>query len=169
MESQLASARVLFIAAAAPVAVFLCLRTAGVEVGLALGGGASTPSSDVQVIADFTAPTTSADDRFDRRAGTRASVTLGRPTREPGTTTKPGGKGAGSGGGGGNNNNGGGTDPTPPPPPPPTDPLQQVKDAIKPVTDVTDPVVKGVTGTVSGTLDDVTGSLPPLPETPSLP
>lgn len=168
MESQLASARVLLIAAAVPVAVFLCLRAAGVEVGLPFGGSANAPSSDIQVVADFTAPGTSADDRFDRRAGIRASITLGRATVEP-RTTKPGGKNAGSGGGGGGgNNNGGSTDPTPPPPPP-GDPLQPVKDAIKPVTDVTDPVVKEVTGTV----DNATGSLPPLPdsglETPPLP
>jgi hypothetical protein len=165
MESQLASARVLLMAAAVPVAVFLCLRAGGVEVGLALGGGASTPSSDIQVVADFTAPTTSADDLFDRRAGTRASITLGRVTIEPGTRTKSGGKGAGSGGGGANNN-GSGTDPTPPPPP--AGPLQPARDALKPVTDGTGtgPVVNEVTATAEGTLGDVTASLPELPALP---
>jgi hypothetical protein len=167
MESQLASARVLLMAAAVPVAVFLCLRAAGVEVGLALGGGSSTPSSDIQVVADFTAPTTSADDLFDRRAGMRASGTLGPVTVEPGTTTKPGGKAAGSNSGGGNNHNGGGgTDPTPPPPP--AGPLQPARDALKPVSDATGtgPVVNEVTATVEGTLDDVTGSLLELPALP---
>jgi hypothetical protein len=167
MESQLASARVLLMAAAVPVAVFLCLRAAGVEVGLALGGGESTPSSDIQVVADFTAPTTSTDDLFDRRAGTRASLTLGRVTIEPGTTTKPGNKAGGSGGGGrGNNNGGGGTDPTPRPRP--AGPLQPARDALKPVTDATGtgPVVNEVTAPAEGTLDDVTGSLPELPALP---
>src|SRR5918999_4261245 len=102
MESQLASARVLLMAAAVPIAVFLCLRAGGVEVGLALGGDSATaPSADVQVVADFTAPATSADDLFDRRAGTRASVTLGPTTGDPQTTRNPGGKAAGSGSGGG--------------------------------------------------------------------
>src|SRR5687768_3782624 len=77
MESQLASARVLLMAAVVPIAVFLSLRAAGVEAGLALRGGSSMPSSDVQVVAEFTAPTTSADDLFDRRAGTHASVAFG--------------------------------------------------------------------------------------------
>jgi hypothetical protein len=162
-------------AAVVPIAVFLCLRAAGVEAGLALRGGSSTPSSDVQVVADFTAPTTSADDLFDRRAGSRASVAFGGFAVDPDTTKSGGGKGSasgqggGSGGGGGNNNNGGGrTNPTPPPPP---GLLQPVKDALKPVTDATGtgPVVDDVTATVEGTLDDVTGSLAPLPETPSLP
>jgi hypothetical protein len=154
-------------AAAVPVAVFLCMRAAGVEVGLALGGGSATSSSDIQVVADFTAPTTSADDLFDRRAGTRTSVTLGRVSGEPGATTKPGAKGEGSGGGGGNNNDdGGGTDPTPPPPP--AGPLQPVRDALKPVTDATGtgPLVDDVTGTVEGSLEDTTGA---LSETLSLP
>jgi hypothetical protein len=171
MESQLASARVLLMAAVVPIAVFLCLRAAGVEAGLALRGGSSMPSSDVQVVADFTAPTTSADDLFDRRAGTRASVAFGGFAVDPDTTKSGGGKGSasgqggGSGGGGGNNNAGGGTNPTPPPPP---GLLQPVKDALKPVTDATGtgPVVDDVTGTVEGTLDDVTGSLPELPPLP---
>jgi hypothetical protein len=162
-------------AAVVPIAVFLCLRAAGGEVGLALWGGSSAPSSDVQVVADFTAPATSADDLFDRRAGTRASVAFGGFALDEGSTKAGGGKGSasgqggGSGGGGGNNNNGGGgTNPTPPPPP---GLLQPVKDALTPVTDATGtgPVVDDVTGTVEGTLDDVTGSLPQLPETPSLP
>jgi hypothetical protein len=155
-------------AAVAPIAVFLCLRAAGVEVGLALGGGSSTPSSDVQVIADFTAPTSSADDLFDRRAGTRASVAFGGFALDPRAPESGGGKGLAGGDNGGN----GGTNPTRPPPP---GLLQPVKDALKPVTDATGtgPVVDDVTGTVEGTLDDVTGSLPPLPdpglEVPSLP
>jgi hypothetical protein len=167
MESQLASARVLLLAAAVPVAVFLCLRAAEVEVGLALGGGPSTLSSDIKVVADFTAPTTSADDLFDRRAGTRAPATVGRVTRQPGNTTKPGGKATGSNSGEGNNHNGGGvTDPTPPPPP--AGPLQPARDALKPVTDATGtgPVVNEVTATVEGTLGDVTASLPELPALP---
>jgi hypothetical protein len=162
MESQLASARVLLMAAAVPMAVFLCLRAAGVEVGLALGGEfASAPSSDIQVVADFTGSATSADDLFDRRAGTRASVTRGGTTPKP-ETTNPGAKGAGSGGGGGQNNNGGGTKPLPPPPP---GLLQSARDALKPVTDATGtgPVVNDVTGTVEGTIEDLTGSLPELP------
>jgi hypothetical protein len=160
MESQLASARVLLLAAAVPVAVFLCLRAAEVELGLALGGGSSAPASDIQVIADLATPTTSADDLFDRRARLRASVTLGPVAVEP-SATKQGGKGAGSGGGGNN----GGTDPAPPPPPAL---LQPVTDALKPVTDATGtgPVVDEVTGTVEGTLEDVTGSLPELPALP---
>jgi hypothetical protein len=176
MESQLASARVLLMVAVVPIAVFLCLRAAGVDVGLALGGGPSMPFSDTQVVAEFTAPTTSADDLFDRRAGTRASVAFGGFAVDQDTTRSGGGKGSasgqggGSGGGGGNNNGGGGggNNPTPPPPP---GLLQPVKDALKPVTDATGtgPVVDDVTGTVEGTLDDVTGSLLPLPETPSLP
>jgi hypothetical protein len=175
MESQLASARVLLLAAAVPVAVFLCLRAAGLDVGPALGGGSSTPFSDVEVVAEFTAPVTSADDLFDRRGGTRASVTLGPVIGDPPTTRKPGGKAGGSGSGGGeggkNNNGGGGTPPTPPPPP---GVLQPVGDALKPLTDATGTghVVDEVTGTVEGTLDDVTGALPQtpaLPETPSLP
>jgi hypothetical protein len=161
-------------AAVVPIAVFLCLRAAGVDVGLALGGGPSMPSSDTQVVAQFTAPATSADDLFDRRAGTRASVAFGGFAVDPDATKSgggkgsPGGKAGTSGGGGGNNGGNGGTDPTPPPPP---GLLQPVKDALKPVTDATGtgPVVDDVTGTVEGTLDDVTGSLPPLPETPSLP
>jgi hypothetical protein len=172
MESQLASARVLLLAAAVPVAVFLCLRAAGLEVGPALGGGSSTPSSDVQVVAEFTAPATSVDDLFDRRGGRRATVTLGPVIGDPPTTRKPGGKaggsGSGGGGGGGKNNDdggGGGTNPTPPPPP---GVLQPVRDALKPVTDATGtgPAVDEVTGTVEGTLDEVTAA---LPETPSLP
>jgi hypothetical protein len=147
-------------AAVVPMAVFLCLRAAGGEVGLALGGGSSAPSSDVQVVADFTAPATSADDLFDRRAGTRASVAFGGFALDEGST-----KAGGSGGGGGGSNGGGGTDPTPPPPP---GLLQPVKDALKPVTDATgtEPVVDEVTSTVEGTLDDVTGSLPELPPLP---
>jgi hypothetical protein len=106
MESQLASARVLLMVAVVPIAVFLCLRTAGVDVGLALGGGPSMPSSDTQVVADFTAPATSADDLFDRRAGTRASVALGgfaldQGTKSGGGKGSSGGKASGSGGGGG--------------------------------------------------------------------
>jgi hypothetical protein len=156
--------------------VFLCLRAAGVEVGLALGGGSSTPSSDVQVVADLTAPTTSADDLFDRRAGTRASVAFGGFALDEGSTKAGGGKGSSGGNdggsGGGGNNGGGGTDPTPPPHP---GLLQPVKDALKPVTDATGtgPVVDDVKGTVEGTLDAVTGSLAPLPDPglkiPSLP
>jgi hypothetical protein len=83
MESQLASARVLLMVAVVPIVVFLCLRAAGVDVGPALGGGPSMPSSDTQVVADFTASTTSADGLFDRRAGTRASVAFGGFAREP--------------------------------------------------------------------------------------
>jgi hypothetical protein len=159
-------------AAVVPIAVFLCLRAAGVEAGLALRGGSSMPSSDVQVVADFTAPTTSADDVFDRRAGTRASVAFGGFALDEGSTKAGGGKGSsggkasGSGGGGGGNNGGdGGTNPTPPPPP---GLVQLARDALKPVTDATGtgPVVDDVTGTVEGTLDDVTGSLPELPALP---
>jgi hypothetical protein len=163
-------------AAAVPIAVFLCLRAAGDDVGLALGGGPSMPSSDTQVVASFSAPTTSADDTFDRRAGTRASVAFGGFARDQGSTKSGGGKGSsggkagssGGGGGGGNKGGNGGTDPTPPPPP---GLLQPLKDALKPITEATGtgPVVDDVTGTVEGTLDDVTGSLPPLPEIPSLP
>jgi hypothetical protein len=172
MESQLASARVLLLAAAVPVAVFLCLRAAGLDIGPALGGGSSTPSSDVQVVAEFNAPVTSGDDLFDRRGGSRASVRLGPAIGDAPTTRKLGGRAGGSGSGGGgeggkNNDNGGGggTNPTPPPPPAL---LEPVRDALKPVTDATGtgPAVDEVTGTVEGTLDDVT---PALPETPSLP
>jgi hypothetical protein len=158
-------------AAVVPIAVFLCLRAAGADVGLALGGGPSMPSSDTQVVAEFTAPATSADDLFDRRAGTRASVAFGGFVVDEGTTQAGGGKGSGGkasgsgGGGGGNNGGNGGTDPAPPPPP---GLLQPVKDALKPVTDATGtgPVVDDVTGTVEGTLDDVAGSVPELPTLP---
>ena len=160
-------------AAVVPIAVFLCLRAAGVEVGLALGGAsARAPSSDIQVVADFTAPATSADDLFDRRAGTRASVAFGGFARDHGTTKAGGGEGSAGGqgggsrgGGGGNNNGGGGTDPTAPPPP---GLLQPVQDALKPVTDATGsaPVVNEVVDTAEGTRDDVTSSLTELPALP---